>query len=295
MCYNSAAITTAEETRSLWEQLDSEVEPWRRGRFALVLIALLNVALQGVDVALHVILGDIERVLIIAGVFALFWLQFYFIWIGVHWIRWLAGAWSALTGFCFVIWAVRDNNPVFGLFGAINLIVAGYLCLSSSVYFFAKRQHESVRWKDALGVAAVCFLVLGSIGAAMLGVWGFRIQQLREALEFGNVAADHIYVDSDFDWALSRITHTSLQRGGRQRLDSFFEDKKRRLGAVRQISEPRGTLRVRYRFPVDFEWSVHVISHAESDDGPANLHFILSKTTRDWQIDHIWWEYLPLP
>src|SRR5437899_3246249 len=142
-----------QETRSLWEQLDSEVEPWRRGRVALISIAALNFVLQALDIALHMLLGDIERVLFDAAVFVLFWLQFYFIWIGVHWIRWLAGAWAGVTGFCFIIWAVRDNNPVMGVFGAINLMVATYFCFSSSVYFFAKRQRETIRWKEAVGVA----------------------------------------------------------------------------------------------------------------------------------------------
>src|SRR5438128_850834 len=125
----------AEETRSLWEKLDSEVEPWRRGRSVLVLIGAFCFAIQALTLATHIILGDIERVLILASVFSLIWLQFYFIWIGVHWIRWLAGVCSGSTGFCLLIWAVRDNNAYEALAGGINLLIGTYFCLSSSVYF----------------------------------------------------------------------------------------------------------------------------------------------------------------
>jgi hypothetical protein len=284
-----------QETRSLWEIYDSEVEPWRRGRMALVLIAVLNVVLEALDIASHLILGDIQRVLTVSALFILFWFQFYFIWIGVHWIRWLAAAWTGLTGFCFIIWAVGDNNAVLGFFGAINLVVAAYLSLSPSVYFFAKRQRKTVRWKEALGVAAVCFLVLCSIGAAMIGVWGFRIRQTREAAEFADIAAQHVYVDLDSDWTVLHVTQSSLQDDGSARLKFFFDDMKERLRSVHQISEPGGIVRVQFQFPTGFRWHAHVTLHAESKDGPARLHFILSKSAQDWEIEHMWWEYLPLP
>src|SRR5438270_5112203 len=278
------------ETRSLWEQLDSEVEPWRRGRMALVLIAALNLVLQALDVAAHIIVGDIERVLIVSVLFVLFWLQFYFIWIGVHWIRWLAAALSGVTGFCFVIWAVGDSNVVFGVFGAINLVVATYLGLSPSVYFFAKRQRETVRWKEGLAVGAACFLVLCSIVAAILAVWGFRVRQMRNAAEFADVAAQHVYVDSDLDWTIAHVSQRSFQDDGSTRLKFFFDDTKQRLRSVRGISESDGIVKVRFELPIGFHWDAHVTCHAESDDGPARLHFILSKSAQDWEIERMWWE-----
>jgi hypothetical protein len=284
-----------QEDRSVWDQLYWDVEPWRRGRVVLVWIAALNFLLQALDVALQIVLGDIERVLFLAAVFVLLWLQFYLIWIGIHWIRWIAGAWTGVTGFCFLIWGVRDNNPIVALLGAINLVVATYLCLSPSVYAFAQRQRETVRWKEAVAIAAICLLILGSIAAGLVGVWQLRAQQIEQAGDFAEAAAQHVYVESDFEWATSHVTAKSLEKNGRSRLHFFIEDNKARLRGVRHISQSSATVRGRFRFPAQFAWYAHVICRAESDDGPAKLHFVLAKTRMDWEIEHMWWEYLPLP
>jgi hypothetical protein len=283
------------ETRSLWEIYDSEVEPWRRGRTALICIALVNLLFQALHLAAGIILGYIEGVFIFAAACVLFWFLFYFIWIGVHWIRWVAGAWSGINGFCFVIWSIRDENILLGAVGAINLLIASYFCLSSSVYFFAKRQREKVRGREAIGIAAVCLLILASIGAAMFAVWGLRVRELHEAGEFVATAAQRVYVESDLDWALTHVTPESLQSNGLTRLKFFLEDIKQKLPATRQISDVSGKMEVRFQFPADFHWQANATCHAESDKGPARLHFVISNTGADWQIEHMWWEYLPLP
>src|ERR1700731_824030 len=97
------------ETRSLWEQLDSEVEPWRRGRMVLIVIGLLHFAFQALLFAAGIVLGDTEGLVKLATVSVLFWLQFYFIWIGVSWVRWMAGAWAGAVGFVYLIWGWRDD------------------------------------------------------------------------------------------------------------------------------------------------------------------------------------------
>jgi hypothetical protein len=211
-----------EEARSLWEQYHSEVEPWRGGRLILVTIGLCFLVSHGVVAAAQIMLGNIEQLLAFSIGCIVFWLQFYFIWIGVHWVRWLAGAWAGVNGFCWLIWGLGGSDALTVSFGAINLLIASYFCLSSSVYFFAKRQRETVRWREAVAVAVVCLLLLCSIGAGMIGLWAFRTQQLREAVEFAEVAAQQIYENADEDWALSHVTHKSLQYyDGRQRLKYF--------------------------------------------------------------------------
>jgi hypothetical protein len=116
------------ETRSLWEQLDSEVEPWRRGRIVLGSIGTFNFLLQSAVLFAAVKEGNLEAVVLFGSVCAVFWLLFYFIWIGVQWIRWLAGAWCALNGFILLIWALTDSNGLFATIGSVNLIVGVYLC-----------------------------------------------------------------------------------------------------------------------------------------------------------------------
>src|SRR6266702_501096 len=97
------------ETRSLWEQLDSEVEPWRRGRLVLVSIGSFYLLLQVVSLFANLRLGNLEALSVSAASCAVFWLLFYLIWIGVNWIRWVAGAWCGLSGFAYLIWALRDQ------------------------------------------------------------------------------------------------------------------------------------------------------------------------------------------
>jgi hypothetical protein len=93
---------------------------------------------------------------------------------------------------------------------------------------------------------------------------------------------------------LAHVTRQSLQNYGRQRLQYFFENTKN-LGAVRQISQARGSVRLYFRFPSNFESDAYLISRAEIQNGPVELHFILWNSGSDWQVDRMWWTYLPLP
>jgi hypothetical protein len=85
------------------------------------------------------------------------------------------GAWAGAIGFCWVIWGLGAGNVAMVAYGAINLLIASYFCLSPSVYFFAKHQRETVRWKEAAAIALVCFLLLCSVGGR-LG-WALGVSQ----------------------------------------------------------------------------------------------------------------------
>ena len=199
-------------------------------------------------------LGAIEQLLLFCIGYVLFWLLFYFIWIGVHWIRWLAGACAGAIGFCWLIWGFGASNAIMVSFGVINLLIAGYFCLSPSVYFFAKRQRETIRWTEAAAVGAVCLLLLCSIAAALTGLWAYRNEQLQQAIEFAQTAGEEIYIKADHDWVLSHVTQRSLQHDGRERLNYFFQVSNQSLRSVREISNPHGWLQMRFHFPSRFEW-----------------------------------------
>jgi hypothetical protein len=59
----SAAV--AEETRSLWEQYDSEAEPWRRGRAILVAIGCGYLISQALLAATEIASGNIEQFFVV--------------------------------------------------------------------------------------------------------------------------------------------------------------------------------------------------------------------------------------
>lgn len=144
-------------TPSLWEIYDTDKDLWRRGRIILATIGLFYFTSQCLILAAAIFTGNLERALALAITAVLFWLLFYFIWIGVHWIRWIWGGWNLILGFCMLIWAWRDESGMETLAACISLLIGSYLCLSPSVLFFARRQREIVRWHESLLIGAVCF------------------------------------------------------------------------------------------------------------------------------------------
>jgi hypothetical protein len=103
--------------RSLWELYHSEVPPWKRGRTILACIALSHFVLQCLLALAFVLDGSAVRVCAFGFAAVIFWLLFYFVWIGVAWLRWLWGVWNLATGFCLLIWAWRDLSELETLFG----------------------------------------------------------------------------------------------------------------------------------------------------------------------------------
>ena len=153
----------------LWQSVVGDTEPWRRGRLFLILVGVVTFCFQCTAIGLRIAIGDLEGLLVTAIYLLIFWLQFYLIWIGLHWVRWLNGGWSALIGFVLVIWGWRDQSTIAVVFGVYSLCVGVYMALAPSVYFFAKRQRERIRWGESILVAAVLLLLVGSF--AVSGTW----------------------------------------------------------------------------------------------------------------------------
>ena len=106
-----------EDTRSLWEQYDSEVEPWRRGRAFLICFGTLTAISDLFACAAFILSGQIETLFIFAAIRTVFWIQFYFIWIGVHWVRWLQGAFNMAHGFVLFFWSLQNESGAVMTFG----------------------------------------------------------------------------------------------------------------------------------------------------------------------------------
>jgi len=285
------------ETRSLWEQFDSEVEPWRRGRAALLVMGAFYLLLQGAGVYQTLRLGNFEGLLGSAAFCAVFWLLFYLIWIGVNWIRWLAGAWLGLTGFCLLIWALRDGDMVLSAAGAVNLLIATYFCLSPSVYFFAKRQRENRSWLHS-GMVVAAFVLLSFtffIGTVGLVVYRAHVQQ--EAIEFAQEAAEHIYGDDDRDWLLRHLTAQAKASDDQRSAINVFNDAIQFMGPVTQISAPSGEARVFYHPLLTFASEAHMVADGMSAYGHARLYFLLIDSGHGWQVQSTWWEHpgTPMP
>ena len=278
--------------RSLWELYHSEVPPWKRGRTILACIALSHFVLQCLLALAFVLDGSAVRVCAFGFAAVIFWLLFYFVWIGVAWLRWLWGIWNLATGFCLLIWAWRDLSELETLFGTTNMVIGVYL-FSPSVYFFARRQKETTHWKEALLFAAGCCLIMCNVAAVAVGFWFFLEQHRRDACHFADDAGQHIYVDQDRDWAFAHVLKKSDDPYG-SRLDYSLRYTKSSLGSVREISPANGVVRLQFHFPWKFEYKALLRSRAESTGGPMALRFVLLSSGDRWEIEHFSWDYLPI-
>lgn len=279
-----------QDTRSLWEQLDSEVEPWRRGRMVLIIIGTFYFLLQVSVFIATVKDGNIEGVLVFGSACAVFWLLFYFIWIGVQWVRWVAGAWSGINGFIFLIWALTDSNGLFAAVGSINLIIGAYLCLSPSVYFFAKHQQEKRNWLHSLAVGVVFVLLFITFVIGSVGLFVYHGRLYDDAVQFADQAAEHIYTDQDREWMFAHFSPDEIAAVSPEGLNAFFRDNAGRVGPVLQISTPSGPMQLVYHFPAEFTSSAQLIAEGKSSYGPVRIYFSISDRGDGWKIDRTWWE-----
>ena len=279
------------ETRSLWEQLDSEVEPWRRGRMVLVSIAAFYLVLQGYIVYQDLLNENLEQLLAVGASCAVFWLLFYLIWIGVNWVRWLAGAWLGLSGFCFFIWGFRDSDWALFVAGLINLLIATYFCLSPAVYFFAQRQREKRSWLYSGMVVAVFVLLSFAFFMTCIGFFAYHAQAEASAVEFTQEAAIHIYSDQEREWMFANLAAVDVAASTPKSLNAFFDQNVGRLGPVLQISTPTASsVRLFYHFPKEFTFTAAVSADGKSSYGPVRIYFWISDDGNGWRIDRTWWE-----
>lgn len=283
---------STEENRSLWEQFDSDAEPWRRGRLVLVLIALLHLLLQALVFAWGVMIDDTEGLVIFSTLAVLFWLQFYLIWIGVHWIRWLAGAWAGLSGFAYVIWGLRDGNLFQIAFGCVSLFVGAYLGLSPAVYFFAKHQQERRNWLLSLAIAAVFVLLFITLGLGSLGLTGYRARLEAHAREFSDEAFGRIFTDHDTYFYLANLSEEGLAAsGGQGPATKFLQTTTLQAGDVHNIKASEVKLHLFYRPPAKFGCTGTAITHGIGTKGEIKLRLDLNRIGDRWKIDAIVWRY----
>jgi hypothetical protein len=285
------------EARPLWKEVVvGDTEPWRRGRVFLILLASIALLLQGLAVASIIITGAIEM-LLVQGVFALiFWLQFYFIWIGIHWVRWLTGGWSALYGFALIIWGFRDGSAIVGGIGLYSFVMGCYLAFAPSVYFFAKRQRETIRGMESFAIALVFLVLLGSLVAGVVGLVGYKANLEREAREFADTAFRRIFADHDTEFFLEHASDRLLAVAGDPAgLTRFLQEATIRAGDVHEIERPVGSLRFWYSLPFHLGSEGSMATVGVGTRSRIRMQLILGEAGGDWQIHSIRWypDYSP--
>jgi len=282
-----------DDTRSLWEQYDSAVEPWRRGRGILVLIGLLNLVLQGLNITAQIAFGNLQLLLPRITAFVVFWLLFYLIWIGINWVRWLAAGWCGVVGFILLIRGWVDGNSFQVVFGCIDLTIGIYLGASPSVYFFAKRQQEKRNWIRSVCLGAVLGLMFVSLFVANMAVHAYKIWLEREAGQFAAEAFARIFTNHDTEFLLDRITARGLiASGGREQLTQFVKTTALQTGDLHDINRTAVWSKLTYSFPVNFGCVCRVIAKGTGTAGPVQLQIDITNSDQDWQIETLSWHYL---
>lgn len=283
---------TTEQPEPLWREVVGDTEPWRRGRLFLALMAIWTFASHLLLIGSQILVGRLD-VLLAAAIGALvWWLLFYFIWIGVHWVRWLSAGLSGLTAFANLIWGIVYGNPVRLVDGLIALPLAAYLGLAPSVYFFAKRQKETVRWKESLIVGAVFALLLLSFGAGLVTLATYKTQLEFRARAFADRAFRQVFVDGDEEFLKKHATARLMQEAGRDRLSWFMTDRYLRVGMARDLRPARGRLHFWFRFPATVGSEGRMSAYANSEHGPVRFDARIGGARGEWQIDSIWWRYV---
>ena len=281
-----------DQPEPLWRDVVGDTEPWRRGRIFLVVLALWTALTHLLLIGSQILVGRVDVVLA-AGLGALvWWLLFYFIWIGVHWVRWVSAAFSGLVAFANLIWGILYGNPVRLVDGLIGLPIAAYLGLAPAVYFFAIRQKETVRWKESLAVGAVFALLLVSFGTGLVTLARYKSHLETRAHAFADRAFRRVFVDGDSEFLKNHATARLMQEEGWDRLSWFMADRYMKLGVAQDISPARGRLRFWFRFPSTLVLEGQMSAYATSENGPVRLDALVGQVGGDWQIDSIWWRFV---
>lgn len=275
----------------LWREVVGDTEPWRRGRLFLVLLAAAKFLIQLFLIGSQLLAGNLELVIYLMVGAILFWLAFYFIWIGVHWVRWLAGGWSCLFGFAQLIWGVRDGSVLLLVDGTIGFAAGAYLALAPSVYFFAQHQRARSRGLENLIVAAVMFILLASCAVSAVGFWAYRSAREAEGRKFANQAFRQIFADHDQDYLINHATARTLQRDGKLRWQVMMTNLYMRCGRVHDLQPARGWMRCRLRWPATLVTEGRMFAEGIGDGGPLPLQLDLGEAGGEWQIDGVWWRY----
>ncbi|MBA3882384.1 MAG: hypothetical protein H0X73_06610 [Chthoniobacterales bacterium] len=286
---------TRDDDPPLWQYVVGDTEPWRRGRLALIIVGILTVLVQAFTITRLMLPGFIEAVAVNATLAAVFWLQFYFIWIGVHWVRWLQGAVSICYGFAMLIWGFVWGATMLVPIGVYSLLMGSYIGFAPAVYFFAVRQRERRDWRISLAVGAVFILLVSSLAAFIFGLARFRLELETKAHQFADGAFKRIFVDHDTYFLIEHSTKRLMSPPyGRAYLSAFLQDVTMRAGEVREISRCSDPVLLNYHFPGTFFVTGEMHANGMTDHGPVMLRLGVGGVPANWEIDQVGW-FIPDP
>ena len=275
----------------LWRELVGDPEPWRRGRRIIVAIALLTVLIQGWVAYISLLAGGLERTLSFAAGLVLWWLMFAFVWFGTHWVRLLLGAYTLLIAFAELIWAIRDDMPIRFIAVVLNGAMGAAL-FAPSVYFFAVRQRERIRWPEKLVVVAVFLLLFGSLVAALFGFAFNRAGVQQNAAQYGERALDRLFVHNDTAFLYGAATESFSSKYGEPGLSELMARKYMLLGDTRALKIIDTKVRTNFSLPMTISYAAVVTAEGTAECGPVRVAVEVHRGDDGWKVHGLWWKCL---
>lgn len=281
-----------ETPEPLWQVVVGDKEPWRKGRPFLIGFALLSALCDLLVCVQFILSGLIVAVLIYGAARLLFWGQFYFVWIGVHCIRWLLGGLQIFYGFCTFVWSFEQGSGGLMLAGIFFIGTGLFLGFAPPVYWFAIRQKENRSWPEAAIVGAVLLVLLAGLATGVFGFFRYQQSWREDARLFADGAFAHVFLQHDAAFLIQHATARILGGPyGRDGLERFVDDEAIRGGDVSDLRPAQGAMLLRYAFPFSCVATGAMIAEARGPHGRILLQMKLVGAPGDWQIDGILWEY----
>jgi hypothetical protein len=282
-------VTESTEPEPLWREVVGDTEPWRRGRVILILLAVVMALNQALLFGVMVLNGALEVVLTFGIGAALFWLCFYLIWIGIHWVRWVtAFCWGA-WGLALLVWSLRDSSEMEMFSGTLAVVVAVCLGFVPSVYFFAQRQRETRRVFEMVEVGAVVVILILSLTMTMFALSAYKLQLQGAALSFADQTFQRIFTQHDTYFLLENASDDLLKKEGRLRMTRFLQYTTMQAGDVHNIHPAEGWLWFSYAFPATLVAHAEIRSQGEGTKGPLELRMRTEQLANEWRIHDIQW------
>jgi hypothetical protein len=171
-------------------------------------------------------------------------------------------------------------------------LIGCYLCLSSSVYFFAKRQQERRSWRHALLVAGVFALLFIPSYVTMTVFFAYKMQLEHEARSFGDEAFRRVFAEHDSYFFLDRLTEQALTRnGGRAHATKFLQQATIHAGDVHDLKPAVAELTIKLHWPIYLDCTGILRADAIGQRGPLQLQMRVVRSGDDWQINDVFWAY----
>jgi len=272
--------------RTLWRQAIPDREPWRRGRFAIIVIASIVLLGEGLLAVMTVMSGHLEEfpARLLTGFLAA--LLFYFVWIGQNWVRWLIAPLFLVAGCWDFVWGiVRGDGPML-IAGIASLIVFSYLAISPAVYAFAKHQRERVRLREVMAITGVSFLILLSLGSGVFAFSSYQSAVRADALEFVGLTFHRVFENRDPEFLATHSSATQKHSSPQ----AFINRIDAELGEVQSVGPVRATFQTKF-VPYHLEFRGWATARVVCESAAMWVTIEISGKESAWQIEHVSWEY----